>query len=323
MIALKSHLKKLILGFDLPQEYLCVGKEELLHPLKVFLGDETSSQPKDVSDQHLFLGYKPLVIGIPALNNSNFYKTLEARSIISLQFLAENEKTKMIAELKLKFIQRKVVRDYTVFLYEGVNGNHQLLSPFYQMTNGILNKSKEQKVGNINLDGNLYEQVRIAYSVPRLISIVSLGDGKQFNMFPTDLNGPVGDGQYVISLRHDGKANAQVEEFGKICIATVGTSFFKTAYGMGRNHMQSLRSLENFEVADERSEKFNLPLSSQILTYRELERMDSIDVGIHRLHFFNVVHRKILRSDASLAHVHRYFASWDIKQGHGTHYLIR
>jgi hypothetical protein len=57
-------------------------------------------------------------------------------------------------------------------------------------------------------------------------------------MFPTDLNGRIDDEHYVISLRHDGAVNQQVEKFKRISLSTVDSSFCKEAYRMGKNHMQ-------------------------------------------------------------------------------------
>ena len=60
-----NYIKKKILGYSLPQEYACVALEEITDPLRVTLTIKEDNTFLDVSNTHLFLGYKPLIIGIP------------------------------------------------------------------------------------------------------------------------------------------------------------------------------------------------------------------------------------------------------------------
>lgn len=132
------------------------------------------------------------------------------------------------------------------------------------------------------------------------------------------------DTTYVISLRHKGRASQQVSEFKKVCISSVNASSYKETYHLGKNHMQPLKPIEAFEVFAERSEQLKLPLPAAALAYRELEWMKSIDIGIHRLHFFRILNHRIIRSDSpSLAHVHSFYAMWRNNQGFETNYLFR
>ena len=64
-----SYLKKTILGYSLPQEYACVALEGITDPLRVTLTLKGGNFVLDVSHSHLFLGYKPLIIGIPVHYN--------------------------------------------------------------------------------------------------------------------------------------------------------------------------------------------------------------------------------------------------------------
>ena len=68
------------------------------------------------------------------------------------------------------------------------------------------------------LPDNLYKQVQIAYSIPRNISLITVGQNDRFNLFPTDLHGPVNEDHYIISLRHEGKACQQVMKPAASCL---------------------------------------------------------------------------------------------------------
>lgn len=314
------YIKKLLFGINESQEYLCVGKEDVSDPLKVFVTGASSRE--NISEQHLFLGYKPVIIGIPAQRNSGLYSILSSTRLVSLLFCEQESAKDPVAELELQFVEQKEFDQLSLFLFTGIRGRHSFLSGMHQFTNNLLERMANKNENNISLRGNLYDQVRIAYAIPRVISIVTLGNGLLFNMFPTDLNGRIDDEHYVISLRRDGKVNQQVGEFKKICLSTVKSSFCKDAYRMGRNHMQALKPLEEFKISTEKSEHLRLPLPSEVLAYKELELTDSIDAGIHRLHFFKIILEKFLHPGSTLAHVHRFYAAWERKQGRKTHYLI-
>jgi hypothetical protein len=72
-------------------------------------------------------------------------------------------------------------------------------------------KFRRHQANSVNLPGNQKDQVKIAYSMPREISLVTLSNGKLMNWSP-DLHGTVSRNTYVCSLRLGGLANQQVEK---------------------------------------------------------------------------------------------------------------
>ncbi|MBK5277343.1 MAG: hypothetical protein JJE09_00620, partial [Bacteroidia bacterium] len=174
------------------------------------------------------------------------------------------------------------------------------------------------------LSGNLLDQVRIAYCIPRIISIITVSDGTLINMFPTDLHGAVGEKNYVSSLRKGGLANTQVEKYNKIVISDVDTSFCKQAYALGKNHMHEMTDINAFSTYVERSAKLKLPLPKSVLRYKELSRIDSFDHNIHRIHLYEVIHAQTIESGKStLAHIHQYYAQWRLDQSFPTQMILR
>lgn len=236
----------------------------------------------------------------------------------------EPENPTTLAELVLKKISEKIIGGEAVLLYEGTQGEHILLNSFHQWVNLQREKFRKQSSNNVSLPGNLIDQVRIAYSIPRTISIVTVGDNHLINMFPTDLHGPVGENLYAGSLRLGGLANDQIEKYRQIAISEVEPSFYKQAYALGKNHMRELQKESEFPLHSQRSKNFNFPLPHAIISYRELQKIDSIDYGIHRIHLYEVIHRQMVHDDKpSLAHIHQYYAQWRLDQGLHTAMLLR
>ena len=66
---MKSLIKKILFGTDIPQEYLCLAENGISNPLQIIF---TSGNYKaDVTDSNLFLGYKPVIIGIVSCETVN------------------------------------------------------------------------------------------------------------------------------------------------------------------------------------------------------------------------------------------------------------
>lgn len=328
-LLLKNKLKQLLTGLSIPQEYICLDIEGFQNPLFVFLTLSGTSVEMDVTSSHLFLGYKPLVIGIPFPTQSEELEILKKQNCVRLKFSAagstddEGTSSRLVASLDLKMFTEKKMQDRVTVFFEGTHGQHYFLNPINRFINHQRDKRRNSAAANINLDGNLYDQVRIAYAVPRIISIITVSDGHLINMFPTDLHGVVGEKFYLSSLRTGGKANEQVEKFKNIVISEVPASSYKYAYDLGKNHMQDMQPNEKFLTGAEKSSTFALPLPVGFTEYRELRQIDSFAYGVHRIHIYEVVNHQIGWGNSKLVHIHQYYGQWRLDNGLRTDMLFR
>jgi hypothetical protein len=313
-------------GLNYPQEYLCLAKESFQQPLHVYLVDKKRII-KDITNKHLFTGYSPLIftLSFSSANRQNLSDTIDV--VFSQHSHQPNEfleKKDAIASLSLKMIRRQSAGDIDIISYEGIKGKHHFLSFFHQYIISLNNRLYNKKPGNVFLHDNLYKQVQIAYSVPRIISLITVSDGNLYNLFPSDLHGPVNEQYYISSLRRGGKACKQVETAGRIVISEMNCNAYKTVYSLGKNHMQELKSKESFPFSDARSSAFQLPLPQSVLSYRELELLESFEHGIHKLLLYRIVSRQVVSHDlATLSHIHTIYATWRHNKGLAGNYLLR
>ena len=318
----KNQIKRTLTGLTIPQEYVCLNSPELSYPLSVFFSSEKLKL--NVTSSQLFLGYKPLILALTFKVSDQTYQTLKNQNQITLDFESTESATPTaLARLELKKIDKKILNENVILFYEGVRGEHYFISSFHQWTNCLREKLRKEIPNNVALPGNFGDQVRIAYSLPRTISIITVSDGNLMNMFPTDLHGPIGEKLYAGSLRVGGLANDQIEKYQRIVISEVEPSFYKQTYSLGKNHMKSLRGENEFVLHQTRSSTFNFPLPAAVVSYRELKRMDSLDIGIHRIHIYETLHRQVLRSNEPLTHIHQYYAQWRRNHGLDTNMLLR
>ena len=224
----------------------------------------------------------------------------------------------------MKKISKREFDEVTLFIFEGEKGSHRFLSKFHILTNSFKYKLAAEKKINIYLKGNLYEQVKIAYSIPKKIFLVTLGKNNMFNIFPTDINGIIGKHNFVIFLRKDGKAKKQVKELKKIVLSEMAVDSYKEVYSLGVNHTKDLREKNKFNLSEKLSQKFSIPLQKNVLRYFELEFINDIQTGLHNLCFFKIVNSVNLdNSNSTLAHIHRDYAGWRINNDIISEYFLR
>ncbi len=296
-------------GLHYPQEYLCLAGDIFEQPLRAYLVSG-GRVVQDITNLHSFVGYHPLVLALP--------EKIAGSDIIEIAFssqsLPPNEtlsKKDAIAKLRLRKIQEASFQHGAVHFYEGLTGSHQFVSSFHQYIIGINNRLFNRKKGNVFLKDDLYKQVQIAYALPRNISLISVGQQDNYNLFPTDLHGPADENHYLVSLRFSGKACRQVENAGAVLICRIANGFYKTAYALGKNHMQELKAKQHFPFSDAMSDQLHLPLPESTISYQELRLQDSFNHGIHKIMLFEVISTKQVQDHSSaLAHIHNTYATW-------------
>jgi len=313
-------------GLYFPQEYLCFDHEQFSQPLHVYTIIE-DIVIDDISSSHSFVGYSPVIFAM-TYSSTAWLHPEEIRIAFTAEPIPVNANFRSkdaIAILSLVKINVQYLADEEDILYYAAKkGVHHFIPPFSQFIIQVNNRLYQKKPGNVYLPGNAYKQVQIAYSVPRNISLITVGQDGQFNLFPTDLHGAAGEDHYIISLRHEGKACKQVMETGKIVLSGVDSGFYKTVYSLGKNHMQEMKGKENFPFSGQFSARFQLPLPRSAIFYRELTVQDSFIHGIHRLILLKTEDRQGPGGPVSaLAHIHNVSATWRQNKGLAGNYLLR
>ncbi len=299
-----------------PQEYLCIaGGFEF--PLHVYLVHNRTF--KDITNLHCFVGYSPLIFAFPSSSIDDVSQN------ITLAFRNSKNETfnpkDAVATLTLNKMDQQI--NGNILLYEGIKGAHRFVSSFNQYAFQLYNNLFSSKAGNVFLKGNLYTQVQIAYSIPRKICLITVSENNLFNLFPTDLHGQVSNDQYIISLRHEGNACHQVESSERIVLCDMNADAYKKVYSLGKNHMQPLKERSAFDFSEIDSKTFQLPLPNDAIAYKELELVNSLQLGIHKLLLFKIIYTEKLSDQNTLTHIHNSYATWRYKKGLQSNYLLR
>ena len=324
MELIKKLLNK-IDGLYYQQEYLCLAKESFQQPLHLYLV-ANKRIIKDITKHHLFAGYSPLIFTFPSFNEINLSQAKHIGILFCNEVLQPNDFSRQkdaIAMLSLYQLHQKVADNVTIYYYEGIKGKHRFVSSLHQFILQLNNRLFNKKPGNVFLPGNLYTQVQIAYPVPRNISLITVSHGNLYNLFPTDLHGPLNEVYYISSLRHEGKACKQVEESARIVLAQIHADAYKMAYSLGKNYMQELKPKNEFPFGKPVSSIYKLPLPMHVLNYHELELKASFVHGIHKIFLYKILSTVVVSKEpATLAHIHNSFATWRYHHNFKDNYLL-
>src|SRR5882724_7028748 len=188
---MNPRLRKILTGIAFRQEYVCLPLEHLQNPLMVHLTARNSTSAMDVTSHHVFVGYSPAIMAVPFSNGADSAASEEEMCLgfTNGEFALDSHwkgfpaSRRDVARLAMKRVREHHFDDVALAFYVGTLGEHRFLNRFYQAVNNRLESAKKKPVDNVALPGNLYEQVRIAYSIPRLISLISVGDSKSMNLF--------------------------------------------------------------------------------------------------------------------------------------------
>jgi flavin reductase (DIM6/NTAB) family NADH-FMN oxidoreductase RutF len=319
---MKRVVKRWLTGLSVPQEYVCLPTGNLGHLFRVCITLGEGNEVEEVTTRHIFLGYSPLLIGLIFPLDETIFSVRDDATLLFKSAEFDTGST-ALARLDLVKVEVRILGGKKIVFYRGVKGEHRLIAPFYQKVNAALLKFRSVANGFIQLEGNLYEQVRIAYSIPREISLICVGNETRLNIFPTDLHGPVDDACYISSLRIGGEACKQVEQHKKIVLVHVGAEMYKEVYAMGKNHQRQMAPVSAFKLYQELSAVFRIPLPANVCSYLELEGIDFFDRGIHRIFIYRIVNQVKIRDAARLSHIHNYAVQWRMNNGLKTDYLLR
>lgn len=306
----KKLLRKFFLGIDLPKEYICTSPAGIPGQLHCYAS--IGGKEEDLTEQVLFLGYQPLVMAVRA-------KTEQLNSIAQQETFTLSFRLPDTLHPVAKLVMRPQgfpLKETGILLFSGISGKHQFASAFHRFFRRIHTNLKKEKKGNVHLNHDLYKEVKIAYSIPREICLITLGANERFNIFPTDLHGRGENGTYIISLRHGGKTCAQAEEFGQLALWRMHVKSAMLAYSLGKNHMHDPAAAVQLPLTTARSPLLHLPAPADALSCEELELTGTAgDFGVHRLLIFRTKGEALKPDQNKLVHLHRAYVQWHLRKG--------
>jgi flavin reductase (DIM6/NTAB) family NADH-FMN oxidoreductase RutF len=318
-VTAKSFLKRYLLNRTIRNEYLCVANEKYVGSIKVLA--EIDNKTYDFTENHILLGNSPLTILLS--KNSELQKSkTKLPSDLNLYFRTNSGK--MIAKFKLQRIENCPLNCDSYSLFRILKCDQKLSSSLiniFQHLHYLLIAINES---NKFLKRNLYTQTIIAYSIPRILSLIVVNETDRLNIFPCKLHGIAALGEYFISLNNGSKSSKQFKKMVKIVLCYMDSSRCYEVLKLKKNIDREMNDFKNFALEEERSEIFNLPLPLKTIKYFELERIESFEYGGSEVHLMRIINSKILDQDKyTLAHIHRDILEWRLRRQIPTEFIVQ
>lgn len=254
----------------------------------------------ELQQEPLFLGYKPLVMGLYELPER--IPDAAVSGSITLEYL-NTASGKKVATLELRVDKIIPVESRLLILAIGVSANHSLESLWNRFAFRLNEALTKKPANNVDLTPAEYDQLKIAYSIPRPIRMLHVSKEEKGNAFPIDLFGWLGMAHFVLSLRHEKKSAQQVTEAGAIETVPAYATQAAATYRAGRFH-----SAEMVHPLPPKAPYFNVDLHLQKVIG---------DYGVHRIFLLGTGPRPthVRLHPEWLVHVHRSYANWHKRQG--------
>ncbi|MFL5608847.1 MAG: hypothetical protein ACJ8AD_20490 [Gemmatimonadaceae bacterium] len=156
--------------------------------------------------------------------------------------------------------------------------------------------------------------LNVYYTAPRPVYLMGVALGDRTNLFPMDLVGRVGSGDYLLALRATSRPIELIEATRVIAMSPAPAEHYALVYALGAHHRTPSVDLSSLPFSVQRSSLHRLPVSAQGLT-RELSVTDVHRVGSYNL-FVCRVDAESGTTTRALALVSAMYAEWLARHGH-------
>ncbi len=286
---MKKILRRLLFGDVLISEYSTVTVNEEINE-KVYL--HTGAIIVDISQQQFLLCLEPVVFGV-WLEKRFLKDNADYKMYFKTSAREKNSEEKTLAISNLVFFDKIETENKTLLLLKLKNTKiyhtnliktHLLYNRFYKKPGFSFNKLKSFVA---------------AYSYPRRVRIISFKQDDYFNIFPMDLLGDINENNhYVFGLRHTNVTLSKIIETKKIVVSEVSYKYKDVIYQLGKHHGSNPPTLDSLPFKTMHSEKFGFYIPDWVYSYKEIEILNTIDLGSHMLLWGKVVHEKKLKEPA-------------------------
>jgi flavin reductase (DIM6/NTAB) family NADH-FMN oxidoreductase RutF len=291
---MKRAFKKILFGKADISEYVTVTVPEIREKVTMKAGDHVI----DISSNQWLLCLDPIVLGI-WITDEKVMTQVENTEKIMLTFSAgKNKKTAAVAKTQL--VKKITAGEGTLYLLEAIKTRLQHIN---SISLSLL-YSKHYKKPQWPFDK--YASLVAAYSYPRKVRLISFKEGGYFNIFPMDLLGTVpGSSRFVFGLRHTNTALPRIIKSKKIVVSEIAFTHKDIIYQLGKHHSSGPPSFQSLPFDTLQTEQFGFYIPDWAENYKEIEIIETVDLGSHMLLWGEVVNEKQLTASAgSLFHIH-------------------
>lgn len=154
---------------------------------------------------------------------------------------------------------------------------------------------------------------QVAFIRPHPLMLGSLNDRAGGNIFPMNLMGDLGDGQFAFALKDSRRVAHAVERTGCIALSNIPSFLCSVAFQLAINHKREAAEWNQLPFALHRSRELRIPVPACAPRVRELKVEQIHRVGSHTLFIARILSDD-WRSDEPPVHIiHGFYQHWRLK----------
>ena len=299
-----------------PQEFgqFCnLGLKDPQSDIKVWLVGTNGT--RDVTTRNVVTATRPLSIGIGLEDDEDFRKL--SSNHVFLEFRSAHPPETLLGKVGLAFADSIPLEEGGALCLFSTHRPANFCQARTLVWKRYLNFSyaqwKNERGPNppkVRMVATELHSLFVFYICPRPVVLVSVVDGEAGNIFPMDLVGPIGQGQFSIALHATSKGLPLIERSGRIALSSVPISKMSLAYQMGQNHNKASVCWSSVPFPLIASPSFYLPIPEFALRVRELQLVKVRPMGSHVLIICRVMADNAFVDGLQFFQAHGFYDEW-------------
>jgi flavin reductase (DIM6/NTAB) family NADH-FMN oxidoreductase RutF len=258
---------------------------------------ESSGKSIDVNSNHSIASLVPLTIAVGH----------EGVTAGALGFF-DRRSGRELATLRLRRPRDANESGHGLSLLEVSGGTHHCLPAGLRAWQRLLQARWRHDPG-FRMSNTAVQHLMLYYLCPRPVTLVSVDDGVNNNLFPMDLIGTLRD-RFTLALRNTSPSVATLRGSRRAALADVPLELLKTVYGLGKHHRLARIDWSSLPFECTPSAQFGLRVPANAQRIRECSIESFSEVGSHTFFMCRIVSDHRLGSEPRLHHtcgIHRVY----------------
>lgn len=293
-----SLLKKYLFGDSAIKQFLPVSIGEEIKE-KVFLISDNGDY--DISASQWILCQSPFILGVWTTSAT---KNIFDSGTYTIH-ITSSDKITIFAKIKLSLYEKIEIAGGTLYLLTFLHTQLLQLNPFKRfLFLKMLQYQRKQELSVKQL-----EFFAVAFSYPRKVVLVAYYEENYHNFFPMDFQGYIPSEKFqLLGLRKTNITLNKIIQNRKVLVCQTDSTQKNTLYDWGKHHSGRPPSLDSVTIHPETSNNFGFPVPVIARSYKEIEIVNTFDMGSHYLLIGKEVSEKEYgdRNFRSLYHLHTF-----------------
>ena len=292
-------------------QFCALGLPDPQRDIKVWLVG--MGAPRDVTDRNVLAATRPLVVGI-GLGDDGIRRAVPQRRL-GLEFREARGDQALLGTVGLQFVDAIGLEgEESVCLFRTrrpanyCQPRSLLWRRYLDFAYAQWRQQRGPNPPEIPMVASELHALFVLYICPRPIVLVSVVDGDAGNIFPMDLIGQIGTRHFSLALHT--QAVPFIERSRRVALSSVPVEAMPLAYQLGRNHRKASVEWASLPFSLTKSAAFGLPVPIFSPRVRELEVVQSRDMGSHRLFICTLVEERPIADGLQFFQAHGFYEEW-------------